>query len=509
MTALTLLAPLVPVTLAVGAADAASYGQAAASGRSDAKRAVKGGLWVKHRVEYGDKKVLLKHGTTHHRIVFDGRKGDRVRLDGFSFQAKSDPDCDWLELTRHGRSIGKPDVRAVHAYWKLPRNGRYTFKLRRCGYDGKQEHTTQLLKLRTYKVDGKNGAATRLDRKRGYENVAVLRVPERGRWTVHVDGVRGSLNWVPGSVAIPSVYSEWFDPNASNFGEIPASIPDLVVRAGEPARFLNIDYDARWGYAPGKLAKSLTPGKRIFVQPHGRKHVRVSLHRVPATNSTVEVGGVLAGVASRRPRALTSAKVTVPTSRWVRLEVVPGSDEPGSGAGSLAWVVGPSGAQPVSPTYGLVQLPAGASTVWFAATRGAAALRLTPVTEAPAQRVDGTDVTYTADEAGAWSVAPLRFPAGPSYRIEVTSTNLTSTHATLAPSWKLAVGSHMDLHAYIGCRDIGCSYERGIRWFDTDHREGWPQGDLPAGEATREGLVVFQPSAWTRGTVTVRVTPVG
>jgi hypothetical protein len=502
LTAVVVLAPLVPAGLAIGPAQA-----------TDDKRAAKASRWMTHRVEYGDPKLRLKAGTGgRDRIVFDGRKGDRVSLYEVPYRPKSDPGrCDWMELTRKGRSLGKPNLGSYGGYWVLPRTDRYAFKVRRCFPARRFEDVTQLLKLRSHKVKGADGARVRLTRERGYVDAAVLRVPERGRWAVHTDGVRGTRWWVPGSVTSASDrYKQWFVPAgySSGFGDVPAAIPDLMVRAGEPLRYLHNSYDSRFGYAL-QFTEPLRAGQRIYVTPDSRKHVRVSLHRLPATRETIQIGGApLTTVVHRKPRPVASARVTTPTPRWVRLEVSDG----GNRADTRAWVTGPGNAPVTSPTYGLVHLPAGTSTVWFGATDDAegrgreVGLRLTPVTELPPMPADGTPVVYTSDAPGEWAVAPMTLPAGHTYRPEVSAADFTSTDPAVPAGWQMVVASHQDLHANKGCRDIGCGYEYGIRWFGTV--DAWqPDADLPAADTPREGLVLLRPTATTRGRVTLRVTP--
>jgi hypothetical protein len=443
------------------------------------------------------------------KLVFDGRKGDRVRLLGGGY--RSEGTCSGIWLVRDGMELGMPTLfhsesrTWVTGYWRLPATDRYAFKVRACGAQHHNPRELQLQKLRFHKIvtpgthgiDADTTTKVLLTRERGYVDAAVFRLPRAGRWKLHTDGVKGSNWWVPGTFAVGTTgpgmgFYGWYNDDG-----IPDTVPDVLVGNGDQVQYLHRDFNGK-----GLYNSVLKAGQRLFVIPSVRQHVRVSVRRVPAPSTQLQVGGpAVQTTVGRRPRPLVSATVTSPTDQWVQAAY----DDGGNPFAPVLRIIGPTGDTVIEPSANLVRLPAGTSTVWFGATddeegRGReVGLRLDPIRELPAVPTDGTAMDFTAANPGEWVIAPLTLDARRSYKPEVTSVRQTSSTAAQS-QWVVEVRPYL-APAQPYCRECP----------DAGVRSLMPQQlvttDIPASEATRRGFVLLRTAPTWAGTVTFRMTP--
>ena len=125
---------------------------------------------VKVHVHYGSKPVTVAKGTRA-VIRFDGRRGDVVSLSGVAPAQ--------LKLFRRGHRVRQTWVNG--GYYRLPRTARFAFRVRADKY---RSQTLKLLKARVHRVEVDGRAVTTPRKRRGYVDLAAVRLRAGDRVTV-------------------------------------------------------------------------------------------------------------------------------------------------------------------------------------------------------------------------------------------------------------------------------------------------------------------------------------
>lgn len=413
---------------------------------------------VKRHVDYGDGAVTVPKGRRA-VISFDGHRGDIVSLGGV-VPAQ-------LKLLRDGHRV--PQTWRHGGYFRLPRTARYDFRVRADRYGSQR---LGLLKARVHDVDV-DGRAVEVPRKRrGYVDLAAVRLAAGDRVTVD-DGRADNRLFLPNGK---------YD---SGWGE------HLLLRPGFPIRVT----DDNWA-----IGREVVTGTTL---------VRVLAgHRVTAA-SAVEVavqpdGSPVPLAAARRAQREYVFTFTGGADDLVYLEPTSGPSVTNYTSLLDRWTTAPvdsplSQVEPVSPSF--VLPTAGAhelSTVSDTVGRAVSAMvRLRKGIRVAALQPDGPAVDFTFDGSGTrvYSVG-----GAIGQRLESTATGIGPSEswiAEMSPRDPWSCGA--DPYGPLGCGDNGYAFVAQ---------------DRPAGNSNGfqlEGpVVVATPAVGTTGTVSIqlRATPV-
>ncbi len=225
--------------------------------------------------EYGQGPVMVPRGVDRVRISFQGRKGDRVRLD----EAVRQPDsCGTVSL--RGPS-GRLDP-WVHDALRLPVSGPYSFVFTRCQTANRYRLQLVKIRLRQLPVDGPP-VVVRRPRNAAYAEWASVVVPQSGRVQVRPTTrglespwselyLRGapSLNvvtWHQEAEQIPqAIYLEAGTPIANELGMMmPAPDEPLVPRAGQRVWLVPGEPQVRAGATRARMAPGTLDGPAVPV----------------------------------------------------------------------------------------------------------------------------------------------------------------------------------------------------------------------------------------------------
>jgi hypothetical protein len=408
---------------------------------------------VKEHVHYGSKAVEVPKGKRA-VISFDGRRGDVVSLSGVAPER--------LTLFRKGHRVRQTWING--GYYRLPRTARFAFRVRAVKY---ASQALGLLKARVHRVEVDGKAVTTPRTRRGYVDLAAVRLRAGDRVTVD-DGRDDNRLYLPDGRY------------ATGWGQ------HLLLRPGFGIRVT----DDNW-----PIGREVVAGTTL---------VRVaSGHRVTAA-SAVEV--------SARP---DGEPVSLSPARRAQREYVftfdAGTDdlvylEPTSGPSVTSyttlldrWTSKPvdspiSQVDPVSPSF--VLPTAGTheiSTVSDALGRATSAqVRLRKGIRVADLTPDGAAVGFTFDGSGT-RVYSLATAIG--QRLESTATDLGAGEAWMAElSPRDPSSCSPDPYGPLGCGDNGYAFVSDTR---------------PAGSSNGLNMagpvVVATPGAGTTGTVSIRL----
>lgn len=461
-------------------------------------------------VRYGDGPVR----TTSHRVLkvaFEGRRGHRVRLDVTTLGVhRPGRQCPRVSLLRHGRRIDGPEV--ATGFYRLPARDDYVLKVKnppRCS--ARLAVRAQLVKLRT--VDVGVGERVRLRKERGFAEAARVRVPATGAAMVRTTGVR---RWTQdqGAVLLPG--PGWRHRPGTGFSRgpdsltvegYPRTIPNVLLRAGEPVEYLHPYFFGDAGSPPASVRHRppLGAGRQVLLMPIGA--VDVSVSRPAVRTTTVEGPGVTTR-AEPRGRRLVQARFSTATAQWLRVQLaVDGAvqDRLGWGAPGTEVVAvirtDAAAGRVVRPFRDLVQVPAGDHelTVFARTTDGgrrAAVVRLLGVRTLPSLPADGSPVELASTEPGEWVLAPVDLDPARSYRVDVSQ-----VETTRADGWL----GYVHPPAPVWCRDIYCS----APYATLSDRALSADGIRVVDAAPNPWFALFAPREGVTGRATYRLTPTG
>jgi hypothetical protein len=408
---------------------------------------------VRKHVDYGSKAVRVAQGKRA-VISFDGRRGDIVSLSGVAPAQ--------LRLFRKGHRV--PQTWVNGGYYRLPRTARFSFRVRA---DEHGSQTLGLVKARVHRLEVDGKAVTTPRTRRGYVDLAAVRLRGGDRVTVD-DGRDDNRLYLPDRRY------------ASGWGR------HLLLRPGHDLRVSDDDWP---------IGREVVTGTTL---------VRVaSGHRVTAA-SAVEVAVRPNGTGAPLPPERRAQREYVFTfdggvDDLVYLESQTGPSVTGYATLLDRWTTTPvdspvSQVEPVSPAF--VLPTAGTheiSTVSDALGRGTSAtVRLRTGIRVADLTPDGPAVDFTLDGSGT-RVYALATAIG--QRLESTSSDLGAGEtwiAELSPRDPWSCGA--DPYGPLGCGDNGYAFVSDTR---------------PAGSSNglnMEGpVVVATPAAGTTGTVSIRL----
>ena len=408
---------------------------------------------VKKHVDYGSKAVKVAKGKRA-VISFDGRRGDIVSLSGVATAQ--------LRLYRKGHRV--PQTWRNGGYYRLPRTARFAFRVRAATYGSQR---LGLVKARVHRVEVDGRAVTMPRKRRGYVDLAAVRLSDGDRVTVD-DGRQDNRLYFPDGRY------------ASYWGQ------HLLLRPGYDLRVSDDDWPIGGEVVRGTTLVRVLSGHRVTVasavevaaQPDGAP-VALSAERRAQREYVFTFDGGADDLVYLDPTSgpgITS--YTTLLDRWTTKPV----DSP------LSQV------EPVSPSFVLPSAGTHEISTVSDALGGpvSATLRLRKGIRVANLAPDGPAVDFTFDGSGT-RVYALATTIG--QRLESTTTDLAAGEtwiAEMSPRDPWSCGA--DPYGPLGCADNGYA-------FVSDTRPGGSSNGL-----NLEGpVVIARPAAGTTGTVSIRL----
>lgn len=408
---------------------------------------------VERHVDYGDRAVNVPRGRRA-VISFDGRRGDIVSLSGLTPAQ--------LKLFRATHRV--PQSWRDGGYFRLPRTATYEFRVRA---DKRNSRRLGLVKARVHEVEVDGRAVTVPRKRRGYVDLAAVRLEAGDRVTVD-DGRADNRLFLPGGRYV------------SGWGQ------HLLLRPGHAIRVDDDNYPIGGDAVTGTTLVRVLSGHRVTAA----SAVEVTL-RPDGSPATIS--------AARRAQREHVFSFDAAADDLVYLEPVSGPHVTNYSSLLDRWTDSPvdsplSQVEPVSPSF---LLPGAGtheiSTVSERVGRSvSAAVRLRKGVRVAALQPDGPAVEFTFDGSGT-RVYSLGGAVG--QRLESTTAGLAAGETwiiEMSPRDPWSCGA--DPYGPLGCADNGYAFVSGTR--PAGNNNGLQLGDP---------VVVAAPAPGTTGTVSVRL----
>lgn len=421
----------------------------AAAPASAAERQVRPAPAAVRHLDYGDRAVRLPEGRRA-VIRFDGRRGDVVSLSGVVPSR--------LELHRDGRKV--PQTWRNGGWFRLPRTATYAFRV---GASARAGRTVGLLKARVHRVEVDGPAVEVPRQRRGYVDLAAVRLERGDRVTVD-DGRIDNRLFLPGG----RYESGWGT--------------HLLLRPGHPIRVDDDNYPIGGDAVTGTTLVRVLSGHRVTAagavevaaQPDGSPVELTAARRAQREYVVTFEGGVDDLVYLERTSGPGVTNATTLLDRWSGSPV----DSP------LSQRV------PASPDF--VLPAAGTHEISTVSSEVGTTARLRKGIRVAALQPDGPAVDFTFDGSGTrvYSVG-----GAIGQRLESATTDLAPGEtwiAELSPRDPWSCGA--DPYGPLGCGDNGYAFVSDTR---------------PAGNSNtlqlQDPVVVATPAVGTTGTVSIRL----
>lgn len=332
---------------------------------------------VVHR-SYGDGPVRT-HQATFVRILFEGRRGDRVRLDG--------ADC--------GFSLHGPDGRPVPesgGFRRLTSTGTQVFVWHRC--ERHDDRRLQLEKLRVHHLRTNAPHGKRFGGQRGYLDAVGFVVPDAGALRLGGDFFLGA-GWE--GMVLPD--GHWYPLRGEGV---------LYVEDG---RRIHDGVEVLRGRGIGGTLLTAHAGTRFVLVAHGDQTVYQTM--ADTYETTVDAPALSLSPGSV-PHQDHDVEFNALAGTWLHAEVLRPRDDLDTtphliGPDGRLLGVGPAFQVPLTGRYRLVVPPT-------------AQVRIRTIQVLPdPMPLDGTPVSLTLGSPGEWVLANATFPPGTSYQLEAVS----------------------------------------------------------------------------------------